>query len=161
MSVNTRVTVPDGCSGPGVSEGDTWLLSQPGEPAAYPSAHPSDRIADRPWIASRPAAGVDLGQEAPEVVVEAIGILDIDGVAAVHHDRQGGGRDGLLQEQRRLEAGPVLVAGQDQGWQAERPHLVREVVQRRSLALDAQLGIARAHGRVLGQPGPEVLEAAR
>ena len=50
------------------------------------------------------------------------------------------GRNGLLHQQRRLQAGPVLVPGQDQGRHGQRRHLIRQVIQRRAARPARQAG---------------------
>ena len=48
-----------------------------------------------------------------QLLVEQSGLLDIENVAGHGEHREARRRDGLLQEQARLDTGVVLVAGDD------------------------------------------------
>ena len=82
-------------------------------------------------------------------------------MAAVRHHCQRRRRDLAFHQHRGRKAGPVLVAGQHQRRDSHRAHLVDQVIERRPLALAAELGVGRAQRRVLGQRFLELGEAAR
>ena len=110
-------------------------------------------------IGHRPAS--TCAMNAPDDAIELVRVLDVDRVAAVRHHRQCRAGDRLLHQQARRQTRPVLVAGQNQRRQRQRLHLFHQVVQRRPLALHAQLGVACAQRRMLRQHAPELGEAAR
>src|SRR5262245_21020287 len=60
--------------------------------------HAGDRSVHRPRVSHRPAAAVDEAQEVTDDAIELVGRFEIDRVAAVRHEREGGGRDVPLQE---------------------------------------------------------------
>src|ERR1700694_2491665 len=92
-------------------------------------------------VTRRPATGIDLGYEIADDAVEQVWRFEIDGVPAIRHHRQSRRWDGALHQQRRREAGPVLVASEDQRRHREAGHLALQMIQRRTLLLAAELGV--------------------
>src|SRR6185436_1572005 len=65
--------------------------------------HAGDALADGAWIAQGPASRVDLRQEVGDRGVEGVGLLDVDGVAAVGDDEERSRRAGALDEHARQQ----------------------------------------------------------
>ena len=63
----------------------------------------------------RGVGSLDLGEKLVEEAVELVGLLDLDRVARLWHDRHAAPRDVLLEEEARRNAGLVLVTDDDQG----------------------------------------------
>ena len=82
-------------------------------------------------------------------------------MAAVGHHRQRRRGDLALHQHRGRQAGPVLVAGEDERGHGHGAHLVQKVVERRALALHADLGVGRTKCGMLAQLLLELGEAAR
>ena len=74
---------------------------------------------------------------------------------------QGGRRAGALDEHAGQQAGPILVAGDDEHRHRKLRELVLQIEDRRALALHAELRIGRALGRMLGQHRLELGKPAR
>src|SRR5260370_20789995 len=102
-------------------------------------------------VTRRPATGFDLGYEVADDAVEQAWRFEIDGVSAIRHHRESRRWDGALHQQRRRQAGPVLVAGEDQRRHHEAGHLVLQMIQRRTLLLAAELGVDGTQSGMLGQ----------
>src|SRR5260370_37248427 len=88
-------------------------------------------------VTRRPATGFDLGYEVADDAVEQVWRFEIDGVPAIRHHREGRRWDGALHQQRRRQAGPVLVASEDQRRHRERGDLLWHSVQLRTFLLAA------------------------
>src|ERR1700694_4436656 len=97
-------------------------------------------------VTRRPATGIDLGHEVADDTVEQVWRFEIDGVPAIRHHRESRRWDGALHQQRRRQAGPVLVASEDQRRDREAGHLVLQMIQRRTLLLAAELGVDGTQG---------------
>jgi hypothetical protein len=110
------------------------------------SANAGDGTRHGARVTRRPATGIDLGQEIADDVVEQVRRFEIDGVPAIRHHRESRRWDGALHQQRRRQAGPVLVAGEDQRRHLEAGHLVLQMIQRRTLLLAAELGVDGTQG---------------
>src|SRR5260370_19242170 len=88
-------------------------------------------------VTPRPATGIDLGYEVADDAVEQTWRFEIDGVPAIRHHRESRRWDGALHQQRRRQAGPVLVASEDQCRHREAGPLVLQIIQRPTLLVRA------------------------
>src|SRR5689334_5830190 len=120
-----------------------------------------DAARGRARVAQCPAARVDRMEEVEERAVEGVRILEVDGVAGLGQDDEPRARDRALHEEARLEAGLVLVAGDDERRHGEPLHVADELPERRPPHLHAAHGVGRALGRMLGELGCELVPAAR
>src|ERR1700720_800403 len=125
------------------------------------SANAGYRAGHGARVARRPATGIDLGQEVADDTVEQVWRFEIDGVPAIRHYRESRRWDGALHQQRRRQAGPVLVASEDQRRHREAGHLVLQMIQRWTFLLAAELGVGGAERRMLGQRLLEDRKTAR
>src|SRR5450756_1252503 len=64
--------------------------------------------------------------------VEQLGLLEIARVSGLRHEYQAGGRHVALEHERRVEAGLVFVAADDEGRHPALCHLLLEVAERRA-----------------------------
>jgi len=87
-----------------------------GEPNENPPLRPCYALLSHPLgagIARRPAACFRQHQETRQRLIEQRGLLDIEDVIGLGKHREAGRRNGLFQKQARLDAGVVLIAGDD------------------------------------------------
>src|ERR1700676_264990 len=110
------------------------------------SAHAGHRARHGARVPRRPATGIDLSYEVADDTVEQVWRFEIDGVPAIRHYRESRRWDGALHQQRRSQAGPVLVASEDQRRHREAGPLVLQMIQRRTLLLAAELGVDGTEG---------------
>src|SRR6266404_4828961 len=116
------------------SRGARWVLVRISAYAGYGGRHGTR-------VTRRPATGIDLGYEVADDAVEQAWRFEIDGVPAIRHHRESRRWDAALHQQRRRQAGPVLVASEDQRRHREAGHLVLQMIQRWTLLLAAELGV--------------------
>src|ERR1044071_2527208 len=116
---------------------------------------------ERARVARRGAALVDQHEELEQRPVERLGLLDVDGVAGARQHHQAGVRDAALHEQRGLEAGVVLVAGDDERRDADPLHILDQLVEGRAAHLHTAHGERLAFRGVVGELPGELGPAAR
>src|SRR5882672_11813221 len=112
-------------------------------------------------IAWWPAARLCQAKETRQRFVEQRRLLKIQNVARLRKHRQPRGRDGLFEEQARLDTRVIFIANDDQSRQRQVPDAILEGVDRRPPALKATLGMSRPLRVVTCQRFHEFEKSAR
>src|SRR5204862_3461850 len=112
-------------------------------------------------IARLPAAGLDLMEKILQQLVEERRLLEVDAVSAFRQHGERGRRGAALDQDARLDAGLVLVAGHDEEWHLQSGELARHVIEGRPARLHAEQRVRRAERRMLVELAHELVEAAR